>query len=72
MSRRQSIGVAGTQLTAALNVSKIIGTGKAHPYEFVFLCVFVFVFAKTFMYSICPPIEEIEEAKSAPARGNPE
>ena len=30
VSRRQSTGVAGTQLTAALNVSRTTGTGKAH------------------------------------------
>ena len=49
VSPRRSTGVAGTQLTAALNVSKTTGTGKplqlAIAIAFVFcVCICIFVF----------------------------
>ena len=45
MSRRRSTGVAGTQLTAALNVSKTTGTGKPLQLEIAIAVVFEFVCA---------------------------
>ena len=45
VSPRRSTGVAGTQLTAALNVSKTTGTGKPLQLEIATVFVFEFVFA---------------------------
>ena len=52
MSQRRSTGVAGTLLTAARNVSKTTGTGKAHLCVFVLVFVFVFVFAILFSLDV--------------------